>query len=584
MSVIECRNKTALDSSAGDWTTTLNENILIEQGDVIRVKDSVIDTQAASSQKILIPSDINISMDYGFYQINDEQIDYMNFQNTGPPDGKTHTNFVLTQEFGGTGVLEFQFLNDYKLESLDKNTLSKEGDLTFSYKNQSGRPESRIINIKSLNSTEIYQVTELINIVFKGSGPQAAVNDIKISPSLASLNLKISSTQNSDITQNILVPYIMTKTIKINAGNYDPDELAKLINLEMNNNSLFDSPYVTTDIALLQTSQQIQSRFLDPTTKKPSVNFALASIRSNDVLSPYQPMRVQSMIDFDGKSLTIQGIPIFFGASIFELSYTQSSSQFKIDYLHTPVYNNTEINIRYINLGSLNQDSWLTIDKLGGVFLSNLYAETIQTGEPFDFWDRMLGLNINDIGTKFKYVSLEIQPPSSPVVNIWNPVTDDLTTGKGTTGGLATLDGVIQKTDPAKVPLTNFTVSADPSSTNAIIGSTNNILNNQVPFGYYLIEINSQFKNEFLTPENNFRNVSQIVNKYQTFDSFTYGESGQLQYEHKGEPMLLQSFKCRILDSDKNVAPNIGTDSTIHIEIIKGIPQLPPPSKTAGKK
>ena len=70
MSVIECRNKIAIDSTAGDWTTTLNENILIEQGDVIRVKDSVIDTQAASSQKILIPSDINISMDYGFYQIN----------------------------------------------------------------------------------------------------------------------------------------------------------------------------------------------------------------------------------------------------------------------------------------------------------------------------------------------------------------------------------------------------------------------------------------------------------------------------------------------------------------------------------
>ena len=39
--IVECRNKEASNAfKNGDWTTTLPENILIEQGDQIIIKDS----------------------------------------------------------------------------------------------------------------------------------------------------------------------------------------------------------------------------------------------------------------------------------------------------------------------------------------------------------------------------------------------------------------------------------------------------------------------------------------------------------------------------------------------------------------
>jgi len=578
MSVIECRNKIAIDSTAGDWTTTLNENILIEQGDVIRVKDSVIDTQAASSNKIFIPNDINISMDLGFMVTNSDQTDFINWDGSSPPNGATHTNFVLSSEYTTGGFSpDFKFLTEYKLETLNNTIPSIQGTLTFTYISMGEITKNIIVDIPSISTPINYEVQELINIIYKDS------TGITVSPPLETLNLKISSTTSDDVAsdQPIFNPYIRTKTILIEAGNYNPDELTQLINLRININNVFNSPIIVEDDSIMQTSRQIQQRFIDPTTKKPSVNFALTSARREEEFEPY---RLASMYEYDGTSGVIKGTPIFLGSSIFELSFSSDSTQFSIKYLHTPGYTANGIDIQYINTGSGDVNEWLIVDRIGGNFISNLYATEVSTGKAFDFWDRMLGLDINDIGTRFTFKKLELTNADSSKTTIFNPVTEQLRSGKSATGGLATLDGVITKTAPRTVPITNFTVSADPSSTNAIIGSTNNILNNQVPFGYYLIEINSQFKNEFLTPENNFRNVSQIVNKYQTFDSFTYGESGQLQYEHKGEPMLLQSFKCRILDSDKNVAPNIGTDSTIHIEIIKGVPELPSPSKTAGKK
>ena len=66
--IIELRNKES-DSviQNGDWTTTLNENILLADGDQIVIKDSYIDTQQTSSSRILIPEDLNVKFDYGFY-------------------------------------------------------------------------------------------------------------------------------------------------------------------------------------------------------------------------------------------------------------------------------------------------------------------------------------------------------------------------------------------------------------------------------------------------------------------------------------------------------------------------------------
>ncbi len=52
-----------------------------------------------------------------------------------------------------------------------------------------------------------------------------------------------------------------------------------------------------------------------------------------------------------------------------------------------------------------------------------------------------------------------------------------------------------------------------------------------------------------------------------TYTSAT--ESDSIVYTHRGAPALLSSFSCRILDSDKNIALNLGEDNTVFLQVVK---------------
>lgn len=94
--------------------------------------------------------------------------------------------------------------------------------------------------------------------------------------------------------------------------------------------------------------------------------------------------------------------------------------------------------------------------------------------------------------------------------------------------------------------------------------------NNSLAFGYFLIEVESNFQNNFITTDQNRHSMMGIVSRYYEREAFTSGgEDGSLVYTHRGAPALLSSFNIRILDSDKNLAENLGVDNTIFLEIAK---------------
>ena len=135
------------------------------------------------------------------------------------------------------------------------------------------------------------------------------------------------------------------------------------------------------------------------------------------------------------------------------------------------------------------------------------------------------------------------------------------------------LDSVVDKTTPQEVELPTHGhpkyFTADSGKTTSIFSDKEKSLDAINNFGYYLIEINSQFKNTFLTEDNNYNSIVQIVNRYYELNSYTSGQGGQIVYQHQGEPMLLTSFHCRILKSDKTLAENVGDDNTIHLQLVK---------------
>ena len=539
--IIELRNKES-DSviQNGDWTTTLNENILLADGDQIVIKDSYIDTQQTSSSRILIPEDLNVKFDYGFYLVNNELTALVEYQTTTPPTVPTFRNMVLCKDLTvstATNVL----LTDYVLTTTDKSQSSQAVDITFTWNNDIpviGASYSRKIHIPSLKPNQQYRVQALTGELVDSTNKVGTVENISF------FGLKVSKQTTEVVTgKRIQVPYTRTKSIKIPKGNYTPDDLTALINIDVTNNDLIEGAFITADDAILQTSRQIQARFLDGTGAV-ETEFTLCDPEKTIVA----PLQVAAMNNYVAGT----GQDIYFGASIFEMEYDEASKIFNIKYLHTPNYVSNSISVQYFK-GTAGNIT--TVNKIGGCYLTRLYAET-DDGTLFDFWDNLLGFGDNLLTT---FVYSPSPPATPPAPDFLIPISNNLIDGVGITGQLSSVDGVVDKTTPL----------------NVVTFAGSNALDAQDAFGYYLIEINSSFKNNFLTPDNNYRSIQQIVNRYYELNSYTAGEGGQLVYQHVGEPVLLQSFHVRVLTSEKELAPNIGDDNTVHLQLIKNTNSAP---------
>ena len=100
-------------------------------------------------------------------------------------------------------------------------------------------------------------------------------------------------------------------------------------------------------------------------------------------------------------------------------------------------------------------------------------------------------------------------------------------------------------------------------------------------FGYFLVEVQGNFINNYLNQEGNFKHIVSIVSRYYSKQNYTSSTSADsIIYTHKGDPVMLNSFNCRILNSQKKVAQNIGEDNTVILELVKADKaQLKPPKK-----
>ncbi len=539
--VVECRNKTSDNViQNGDWTTSLNENILVQAGDQIIVKDSFIDTQQSSSSKILLEDDTTVYMDVGYYIINDDQSHFTVFAGVDPVPASTRNLKPLVLCLNVTGLdADDGLVSTFTLETIDKTSKSIPSNIKFTWTNDvPALPQEVTVFIPELTSTDKYSVREVIGNIVKRAGGVTGIN-------LTESNLKISSITYQSVTNKTLqLPFIQSIGIDLEKGNYDPDELMELMNRKINANNLVSADYQTDSGRILQTAKQIKDRF-DPQT------FSIS-----DPTTPTILFQIKAMENTSDPSIP----DIYLGSSICEFSYSQETKDFEINRLHTPYYDGGNITIQYINIGG----KYTSVNKIGGNFINSLYAKNSK-GEPVDFWSLQLGFG-QDILTDFTFVD------NTDLTDVLVPSSNDLIDGVGITGQSSTLDGVVSKQTPLLVtPVSSSSIPAD--LTIGLKGTDDNPTNQQDKFGYYLVEVGSQFKNEFLTPENNFRSIQQIVNRYYELNSYTSAENGQIIYEHTGEDMLLQSFKCRILTSDKQVPTNIGDDNTLHIEIVKGSKQ-----------
>ena len=115
----------------------------------------------------------------------------------------------------------------------------------------------------------------------------------------------------------------------------------------------------------------------------------------------------------------------------------------------------------------------------------------------------------------------------------------------------------------------NAPFSATNSFNNVIYAQNVTVGDGVLDTPYYLIEIQLNFSSNIVGEGSITKNISGIVNRYYSKGSYVSGAGDpSFVINYKGESIIIQSMKIRILNPDRSVA-SVGEDNTLFFEIVK---------------
>ncbi len=558
---LELRQKDAVTTNNnGDYESIVQEKILIEEGDSVVMKSVFIDTQASSNQKINVPDDLTLTFQW---------INYIQwskgtgtFINAGlefnPVDGSPY-NYVTpsNQEYtemkmisGDTADFDFITQLVFNTTTYKAGGKSKPFDLTITYTNEKDEVINKILSIPAYQN-QLTPHTYGITILYKRA------EGLKFSPSNLAQFGVILDTKIFEVPGNHIVgsPELYTKTLTLEKGAYSPVDLCNAINKGLTEQvSISDGDYSLYGNQFLQV--------------KPRGGNYMVAIGRNQLL------RGEAANVFEPFLTPPNGTPagerLLVGADQIELSFSDSTQKFIWNQIHMSVYDDTGAPVN-----SYNPDG-VVLKKAGGIFWTHLGAKD-SNGNYFDFWSNLLGFDLTKL---YPQESLNLETgiywrPSNANKDIAAPAYN-LQAGQNITEGLSTIGALVPTSKDAQTaaggyfnPLTGVVENPTNGKNTAIEAATSTLQAAQ-RFGYFLIEVNAKFLGKFVQKDQMKNNIRAIVGRYYELNSYTSGSQGDsLLYTHIGTPMYLESFKCRILDSDQNLAPNLGPDNTIFLQIVK---------------
>lgn len=595
---LELRESNAQENyENGSWRNVLQDTnkTTIEEGDQIVVNKSYIDTNSVPQQEIRIPENLNLvfqCIPYMTKAINNDATSFDPFDTieTGDAhDVNCALNYVPTVEAQETSVSNVKLLKELTFTwDYADGVDAKYGGLQIGIQITNPSGDLQIIyydlpstKIKDPTATNVVSVV-LDLLVLTGAGTIAPVISYPPASQFHKKNTVATLGGLTDINHNHYVPHLIGVSITLPTGDYTPQGLCKVINRQLQQNNI--------PLSGEWSSNKFCSDFEEFTTTGTSNKCFMTEINSLD-----RPE------NFSCYALETTGNRRFWiGASQMELAYDEDTSKFFWAYLHMPYYEPEggaealqyrEISPPYDTIFP----KYSVQNKLGGVMFKALFAETIQ-GEIFDFWEGLLKFNVSDMLVSWKLSDVFLPDPTDPtappVLTIKYPrmiMKEGLLFGNNATGAYASADSLILKKGYAtatadtftnypqivqvsRVPLTggNLPYFSEVSTTTNRIVAIETSTNRQDQFGYFLIDLQCGYLNNYLNDTSNSRNIKSIVGKFYTQEGYTTGsEADSIAYTHIGDPMVLTDFSIRILNPDRVIPTNIGDDNTILVNIIK---------------
>lgn len=286
-------------------------------------------------------------------------------------------------------------------------------------------------------------------------------------------------------------------------------------------------------------------------------------------------------------SITTPTHSYWIGASQIELAFDNNSNLFSWKNLHLPILDEAVVTAKIFanSGGGSTSNFWGT--KAAGVAFSNLKASKVSNGDEFDFWTGKLGFNLiekTDPDTGNAIPSLLIRSTQQRKTDfgdaaetIVRPVYTNLGDGVTTVGQRPTIDSLIVKTIALTAypnfrnpPATPENLSSTSELTTPIVAANVAIESDLLRFGYFFIRLQAGFTSELVSEGQISEDLIGIINRYYSLGSFTSSEGSTLVYTHKGSPIYLNDIRITILDSSKNIAPELGSDNTIFLAITRG--------------
>ena len=660
--VIECRN---LDSTTdivnkgpGDWTTNLQQKLMIEDGDTIICRNTFVDTKSTANMSIVIPTDMRVTMSY-YMWINNYRMGTNEQKGVVPATYWTTnptTSITIPLNFGdgadypglpcyadcqhyimcetltgspGTRHVATQacFTNEWLSVAggfwvgfqyyppTDDPTKPSAVSITYSYvptqNEQSGSPIQVTIPVNATYDSLRIPAGQTLPIECYIAIADPSGNPYKLTTSRWDINvgaewdsgLKYMDMRCKDIisvpfdSDNVFTPALQSFSFTLPAGRYSPDDLTTQMNRLMtklgpnsSDNNLSDNPLLV----------QVGGKTVPVPNPKGD-----DWVRDMNYFWPVSG-QVPSAAEHPGEGRSTYGFSfnvtdpkfeVYVGASQMELIFDPDNQRFAFNYAHMPIYQDGAEAVGFAVGGTPIDDggaepfaSLWAVGAYSGVYFNSLTCTRIDNGKDFPLWGDILGFNVNPLlpngkpNPDYMLIHPQVKGNLEPVgignAHVpWLPVLP--VKGQHYTSGFQGLDTAIQKGNASETPTSTpfytppskgaalFSTSTD---TVRIIGGKSilSVIDPNIGFGYFLIECTTNLHNNFITENENKSNIVAIVSRYYTSASYTTGASdASLVYTHHGNPQLLNSFKCRILNSDKTIAVDIGSDNTIFFELIK---------------
>ena len=555
---LELKESDAFDNrTSGSWVTTLQEKIIIEENDEIVLTKSMIDTNTVNQLDVNIDKDLTLEFEFLYYTTKQDVAnkDY-------PPDFKpgfegngvveSGRDFVLLERTNtGSGTIA-------RLETIEytQHTWLPEasvGGLTVRVNSTDagGNPQYTNVNLplkKANHKSEKFYVNT--NIIFDEA---QSLTFTKLDPE-GSKNTKIEPGAIVTETNQLYTPYTTRLNIPLKSGIYSPLELCKVINRELQTakvtraNTLLESPILT---------QSDNVKFNDGGTE---YSYYTKIDESGNVFNPTEPSK------FFRQDTNAN---YWVGASLCELSFNTDSSKFFWNYTHTPAFDADGAE------AILYQDTF-AVTKQGGILFQSLTAYD-ENEKGVDFFSGVLGFDLNDLLVNVRNSTMRNVDDTADIASISFVFAKN---GKQMTAGFVSPDtGVAKKISSSGTIVTQTYIVPIPTASaqfQSSIQNTQTIVareafeNRSFNFSHFLVSINGGYSTNLIAPENNYRMINSIVSKYYTASGYTYGsEADSISYVHQGEPIVLSSFECRILNPNKAISSGIGNDSTLYLNIIK---------------